>query len=682
MKTPTNHWSGRGRPRHGSYLAFAILVFLPAVLTAQPKWTPDLSMQVRTIGEALPSPDGQWLVYTVTEAVMEEETSELRTQLHLARTDGQKRLQLTRGDASAAAPQFSGDSKFVYFRSKRGEETNVWRIPVDGGEAQRVTKWDGEIGPFAVSPDGAQLAFAGRKKDEEKEKAKKQKLDFRVVDEDESNHALWLVRLKDGVSDGEPLELTKRDEHVTAIQWAPESKRLAVVVQSSALADRWTQAELREIDVPGGASKTLGGERRGIENPHYSPDGGSLAFSWTPSPAKWAGECTFAVLDRANGKIKDLPETKPDECGRGTLLLGWTPDGAKLFFTASDGVRNMLRATTLDGKQETIYAPGEGILSGGGGSARLDATGKRAGFALETSAAAPEAYWLEIGASAPKKLSAVNADLPEAPVGRTETVRWKSKDGLEIEGLLTYPAGYAGGRRYPLLLNIHGGPAGAFQETFVGARGLYPIAAFAAEGFAVLRPNPRGSSGYGKKFRFANYNDWGGGDYQDIMAGVDHVIAMGVADPQRMVVMGWSYGGFMTSWVIGHTDRFRAAAVGAGVTNLWSFTGTADIPSFLPDYFSGDPWQSFEAYVKHSPMSYVDKVTTPTLILHGEADERVPVTQGYELFAALKRRGVETEMVVYPRQPHGPNEPKFVLDIMRRHLDLAKKHVAQAHPPH
>jgi dipeptidyl aminopeptidase/acylaminoacyl peptidase len=143
-----------------------------------------------------------------------------------------------------------------------------------------------------------------------------------------------------------------------------------------------------------------------------------------------------------------------------------------------------------------------------------------------------------------------------------------------------------------------------------------------------------------------------------------------------MVVMGWSYGGFMTSWVIGHTDRFRAAAVGAGVTNLWSFAGTADIPSFLPDYFSGEPWQSFEAYVKHSPMSYVDKVKTPTLILHGEADERVPVTQGHEFFAALKRRGVETEMVVYPRQPHGPNEPKFVLDVMRRHLELAKKHLA------
>ncbi len=306
-------------------------------------------------------------------------------------------------------------------------------------------------------------------------------------------------------------------------------------------------------------------------------------------------------------------------------------------------------------------------------AAGLCAEAKRLGFALEAADAAPEAYFLEIGAETPKRLSAVNADLPAPPLGKTEVVRWKAPDGLEVEGLLTYPVGYKSGRRYPLVLNIHGGPMGVFQETFIGARGLYPIATFAAEGFAVLRPNPRGSSGYGKKFRLGNYDDWGGGDYQDIMSGVDHVIALGVADPDHMAVMGWSYGGYMTSWVIGHTDRFRTAVAGAAVTNLWSFTGTADIPSFLPDYFSGEPWEQFEAYGKHSPMRYADKVVTPTLVLHGEADARVPISQGYELYNALKRRGVETEMVVYPRQPHGPTEPKFVLDIMRRHLEWAKK---------
>ena len=195
-------------------------------------------------------------------------------------------------------------------------------------------------------------------------------------------------------------------------------------------------------------------------------------------------------------------------------------------------------------------------------------------------------------------MSQVNAKLPTPPLGKTEVLRWKSKDGLDIEGLLTYPTRYEKGERYPLLLNVHGGPAGVFTQSFVAAPGSYPIAAFSARGYAVLRPNPRGSSGYGKKFRYANYGDWGGGDYHDLMTGVDHVIKLGVADENRLGIMGWSYGGFMTAWTITQTQRFKAASVGAGVTNLMSFTGTSDIPGFLPDYFAGEPWDNFDAYRK------------------------------------------------------------------------------------
>jgi dipeptidyl aminopeptidase/acylaminoacyl peptidase len=273
------------------------------------------------------------------------------------------------------------------------------------------------------------------------------------------------------------------------------------------------------------------------------------------------------------------------------------------------------------------------------------------------------------------RVSRANLDLPKATLGETKIISWKSKDGTEVEGLLTLPGAYEAGKKYPLILNIHGGPAGVFTENFIGRLAVYPIATFSARGYAVLRPNPRGSGGYGKRFRFANMGDWGGKDYEDDMAGVDRLIKMGIADPDRMAVMGWSYGGFMTSWVITQTNRFKAAAVGAGVTNLWSFTGTADIPGFLPDYFGGEPWDAFEAFQKHSPMSFVKNVKTPTLILHGEADVRVPTSQGYELYNALKRQGVTTRMVVYPRTPHGPREPKFILDIAQRHLDWVDKYV-------
>jgi dipeptidyl aminopeptidase/acylaminoacyl peptidase len=216
---------------------------------------------------------------------------------------------------------------------------------------------------------------------------------------------------------------------------------------------------------------------------------------------------------------------------------------------------------------------------------------------------------------------------------------------------------------------------GVFLDTYVPAPGLYPIAAFSSRGYFVLRPNPRGSSGYGNKFRYANYNDWGGGDYQDIMTGVDHVIQMGVADEKRLGIMGWSYGGFMTSWTITQTTRFKAASVGAGVTNLMSFTGTADIPSFLPDYFAGEFWDKPEVYRKHSAMFNIKGVKTPTLIQHGERDERVPLSQGEELYNALKRQGCTTKMVIYPRTPHGIEEPRLLVDCMERNLEWFDRYV-------
>jgi dipeptidyl aminopeptidase/acylaminoacyl peptidase len=280
---------------------------------------------------------------------------------------------------------------------------------------------------------------------------------------------------------------------------------------------------------------------------------------------------------------------------------------------------------------------------------------------------------MDLHSMKPVQVSAANTNLPKLPLGKTQVIRWKN-GGEELEGLLTLPPGYDKGK-IPLILNIHGGPAGDFTETFIGASG-YPIASFAAHGWAVLRVNPRGSVGYGLKFRAANVNDWGGGDYKDLMSGVDHVIAMGIADPDRLVVMGWSYGGYMTNWVIGQTTRFKAASTGAGLSDMVSMWGTNDIPSLLNDYFTGTPVQQPERYLKMSPLYYVKNVTTPTLILHGEIDPRVPTGQGYEMYNALKRRGVETQMVVYPRTKHGPEEPKFVLDIMRRNIAWVSKHVS------
>jgi dipeptidyl aminopeptidase/acylaminoacyl peptidase len=282
------------------------------------------------------------------------------------------------------------------------------------------------------------------------------------------------------------------------------------------------------------------------------------------------------------------------------------------------------------------------------------------GFAMQANDYAPEAFVSRVDNFSPVQISRANANLPKLSVGKTEVVRWRSADGMEIEGLLTYPTNYQPGRRVSLLLVIHGGPAGAFTSRYLpSSRGFYPLATFASRGFAILRANPRGSSGYGYKFKFANVKDWGGGDFKDLMTGVDHVIEMGVADPERLGVMGWSYGGYMTAWAITQTHRFKAASVGAGITNLISATGTMDISTFIPDYFEAQPWENLELYRARSAMFNVKGVTTPTLIQHGEADRRVPIAQAYELYNALKMQNVPVRMIVLPRMPHAPNEPRW-----------------------
>ena len=243
-------------------------------------------------------------------------------------------------------------------------------------------------------------------------------------------------------------------------------------------------------------------------------------------------------------------------------------------------------------------------------------------------------------------------------MGRTEVLTWTSKDGMEIEGLLTYPVNYQPGRAYPLILNIHGGPAGVYGQGFTGNPSIYMLQYFAQKGYAIIRGNPRGSNGYGKEFRYANYKDWGFGDYEDIMAGVDKVIDMGIGHPDSLCVMGWSYGGYMTSFLVTKTNRFKAASMGAGLPNLISMVSTTDIPDYLVAHFGGEYWEDYETYEKHSAIYRIKNVTTPTQVIHGANDLRVPFTQGQEFYVSLLRLGVPTEMIVYPRTPHGPREPK------------------------
>jgi dipeptidyl aminopeptidase/acylaminoacyl peptidase len=639
-------------------------------------WTPELAFKVKRVGPVRVSPDSKRAAFVVATAVMEGEKSEWVSQIHVARSDGSGSLQLTAGEKSATAPTWSPDGKWIAFVSARGKtgkdakepKPGLWRIRVDGGEAESLTEEKGAVAEPQWSPDGSRVAFLlTDPKTDEEEEAEKEKRDARVVDEALKRIRLCVVRVDKDASGKRPVRvLTPGETSVGNVgepgrfDWSPDGRSIVFMHQPTPNVDDWPRSDVSIVDVETGAVRPLAATGAAEMDPMFSPDGRSVALVVSDDPPTWAFAARVAVVPRDGGAARTLAPTHdqhPD-------VLGFSADGRSVLFSETSGTVNRVSAAPLAGSAPVDLSPGDLMVD----QPALNASRTRLGFTSQSPDRAPEAYVSALAPFAPVRVSHAQ-ELPAAALPRTEAVSWTSTDGRPIEGLLTYPAGYATGARVPLLVVIHGGPAGVFVRSFTGGVSPYPVAVFASRGYAVLRCNVRGSSGYGRDFRHANHKDWGGGDYQDILSGVDALVARGLADPDRLGVMGWSYGGYMTSWIITQTQRFKAASVGAGVTNLMSFSGTADIPSFIPDYFDGEFWDDLEPWSNRSAMFHVKGVKTPTLIQHGEADLRVPISQGYELYNALKRQGVPTKMVVYPRQPHGFQEPRMQLDSMQRNLE-------------
>ena len=563
-----------------------VFVFLSALAAAGAfaQWTPEEMMKVRTVGPVQVSPDGKRAAFCVTEPVMTGDRSEFLTQVWLAAADGSGSFQFTRGEKPSSNPRWSPDGQWIAFVSERSGKNNLWLIRADGGEAEMLTAVKSGVGGFDWSPDGRTIAFTmPDPPSEQEEQDQKEKNDARVVGADAKMTHLWLVPVaKDASGKREPRRLTAGQFTVGGCDWSPDGKTIAFDHAPTPVADDWLKADLSVVDVASGAVKTFASTRAAEIGPLFSPDGTRLAYLLSDDPPTWGRTLRVAIAPAAGGppmRLAATPDEQPD-------IAGWSADGKSLYFTETQGTVTRLGLLPADGGAPRFVDPGaNGIFD-----VYLNSTRAMFGLSIQACDTPAEVFVTPTDKWSPIQVSRANADSPKHPLGKSEVIRWQAKDGLEIEGLLTYPAGYQKGRRYPLVLVIHGGPTGVFVQSYIAARGVYPVAAFAAEGWAVLRCNIRGSSGYGRTFRYANYKDWGGRDFKDLMAGVDRVIAMGLADPDRLGVMGWSYGGYMSSWVITQTKRFKAASIGAPVTNLMSFTGTADIPGFIPDYFGGEFW--------------------------------------------------------------------------------------------
>ncbi|HXT62818.1 MAG TPA: S9 family peptidase [Pyrinomonadaceae bacterium] len=653
--------------------AFSLLAIAVVAQTSAPTaWTPELQIKTRTVGTPRVSPDGQRVVYTISDAVMTADRSEFVTQLWLATTDGKENFQLTFNDKSSGNPKWSPDGNWIAFTSNRKEnKNNLYLLSLRGGEAEPLTDVKTGVSNFEWSPDGKWIAFTMTDaKTEEEEKNDKAKNDFRWVDENLKMSRLYVIPVqKDGNGKREPRELTTDNYTVGNFDWSPDGARIVFSHTKSSVANDWTTGDVSVVEVATAKATVFANTPAAEDTPLFSPDGKWIAMTVSDNPPSWSGSGLIEVFPAAGGQPKALTASYDAQPN----ITGWSGDGKRIYFNEAKGTATLLYSLDIASNKIEEIKTTPAVLSG----INLNRTATVIGFVRQTSDTPSDAFVSPVSKFAPLQVSHANSDVKLPPIGKTEVIRWISKDGKEIEGLLTYPVGYQAGQKVPFILNIHGGPTGVFQQTFLGGRGPYPLATFSAKGYAILRPNPRGSSGYGTEFRRANIKDWGGADYQDLMAGVDKVIAMGVADPDRLGVMGWSYGGFMTSWIVTQTQRFKAASAGAPVTNLMSFNGTADIPAFVPDYFGGQFWDQMDSYQKHSAMFNVKGVKTPTMIEHGDADIRVPISQGYEFYNALKMQGVPTRMIVLPRQPHGPNEPKMQLAAAQANIEWFEKYLGR-----
>jgi len=616
-------------------------------------------MSYKRLGGVTIAEDGKHIAFTVADPRMTSDQSDFLTHIWVTTPDGQAD-QWTFGDKSCTSPGFSPDGRYLSFRSARETEgvNQIYRVRLMGGEAERLTDVTDGIVDYAWSPDGKNIAF--RMNDSAAvriKKDRKEKTDWQVVDNFD-NAQLFVVSLtKDSKGKYPVKQLTNGPWHVTDMAWSPDGQTLAFTYQDGSWANAWTTSDIGTISVNGGAMKPLV-KATGLDGgPLWSPDGKSICYTTTKGEVRWASRVTFRVIPAAGGKATDLAPSYDESLG----AYSWSADGKGIYYAESFHTTNHVYYTGIDGsKPKKISTHTKGLL----GALAMNRKGDFA-YIFQDAETPAEVYISSAANMTGKRVTNVHGDfMANQPVAKSEVSSWKSKDNkYTVEGIVTYPHGYQKGKKYPMILNVHGGPAGVFTETYTGQSSPYPIQAFAAKGYVVLRANPRGSSGYGAEFRQANHRDWGFTDYDDLMGGVDKLIADGVVHPDSLVITGWSYGGYMTSMVITKTNRFKAAMAGAPVTNLMSFNGTADIPDFLPSYFDKEFWDDPDVYAKHSAMYNIKSVVTPTLVIHGMADDRVPPEQGFQLHRALQRRGVPTEMVTYPRQPHGFVEPKFIQNV-------------------
>jgi dipeptidyl aminopeptidase/acylaminoacyl peptidase len=677
---------------HRRILAFAAL--FAASLTAatasaatRPFNLGDLA-QIRGVSDPQISPDGAWVAYSVRTTDFTEDKND--TDIWMTSWDGKESVRLTRSKNSENTPRWSPDGKYLAFLSSREDDNDaaqVWLLPRMGGEAEKVTDLKGGVEDYDWSPDGKRLVLlvedpdpdTASGDDEGKKKKKTKKpivIDRYQFKQDVSGYLgklrkhIYLLDLATRKAE----QLTSGDFDEGAPAFSPDGKTIAYVSKRGAAdPDRTDAWQIFVIEARSGASPRALTHDEFANNPPelgsglaWSPDGRWIAFvQGGPDKMIYYGLNKLAAVSSAGGPTRivtagvDLNVLNPQ----------FTADGASILFNLEEDQAVHLAKIPFAGGPIERLIGGRRVV----GDFSISDNGRIA--VRIGSPSAPEEIFALDGKE-PRPLSRQNdAWLTQVKLGSVEETKFQSKDGTEIHGFLVKPPDYQPGRRYPTILRIHGGPVGqhecAFDEDWQW---------FAANGYVVVAVNPRGSSGRGEKFQAAIYADWGRVDVEDVLAGVDDAVGKGIADPERLAVGGWSYGGILTNYVIASTTRFKAATSGAGMSNILAGYGT---DQYIREYEQelGPPWKNTEGWMKVSfPFLHADRIKTPTLFLCGEADFNVPLINSEQMYQALRSLDVPTQLVIYPGQHHGIRKPTYVRDRLERYVAWYDKYT-QAKAP-